>query len=119
MSAANHAADDDLDLLIDSDLEEELSQEDVRFMIEDSKRLRAEYEHLKVELHQEQRRNQDQEALSRQLEENKKRLQREIAELEITRRKLMAEKLFWDFLASLPDFDQWADFFNKSRTRGS
>lgn len=94
---------------------DDISNYEYEDILEENRRLREEFEKLKEELQIETQRNEDEEALTKQLEEDKRRLQEEIAELEITRRKLMAEKVFWDFVASFPDFNHWSDFFNKNR----
>ena len=106
---------DYMDAEMDSDSDESVDLDD---FIERNHRLRHEFDRLQEELQVEESRAAQEFELSRQLEENRKRLQAEIAELELTRRKLMAEKLFWDFIANFPEYDHWSDFFNKNRFIG-
>ena len=87
-------------------------------LLERNHRLRQEFDALQEELHVEESRVAQEIELSRQLEENVKRLEAEIAELEQTRHRLMAEKSFWDYIANFPDDDHRSDFFMKNRSVG-
>jgi len=113
MSSNKQAAEEPMEeSFSDTEDDNSLDFDDIQ---EENLRLKDEYEKLREELLAETQKLEEEEALTMQLDANRKRLQEEIAELEVTRKKLLAEKTFWDWVSQNPNYDHWPDFFNKNR----